>query len=117
MCKTLPQAAPALLESYDQERRDHALTMVRIARLFGRLYAPRSRVVDMTAERLQRMFALNVIGNFLAAREAVKRMSTMFSSRVNIDESRRPVACMTELLPTSMERNWVTFTTSWLWNG
>jgi NAD(P)-dependent dehydrogenase (short-subunit alcohol dehydrogenase family) len=30
----------------------------------------------MTAERIQRMFAINVTGSFLCAREAVKRMST-----------------------------------------
>jgi NAD(P)-dependent dehydrogenase (short-subunit alcohol dehydrogenase family) len=56
-----------------------------IDRTFGRLdvlinnagiVAPRSRVVDMSAGRLERMFALNVVGSFIAAREAVKRMST-----------------------------------------
>jgi NAD(P)-dependent dehydrogenase (short-subunit alcohol dehydrogenase family) len=36
----------------------------------------RSRVEDMSAGRLQRMFAVNVVGSFLCAREAVKRMST-----------------------------------------
>jgi NAD(P)-dependent dehydrogenase (short-subunit alcohol dehydrogenase family) len=35
-----------------------------------------SRVDAMTIERLQRMFAVNVFGSFLCAREAVKRMST-----------------------------------------
>ncbi|HXL76466.1 MAG TPA: SDR family oxidoreductase [Burkholderiales bacterium] len=35
----------------------------------------RSRVEDMSIERLQRMFAVNVVGSFLCAREAVKRMS------------------------------------------
>jgi NAD(P)-dependent dehydrogenase (short-subunit alcohol dehydrogenase family) len=35
----------------------------------------RSRVEDMSIERLQRMFAVNVIGSFLCAREAIKRMS------------------------------------------
>ena len=35
-----------------------------------------SRVDAMTLERLQRMFAVNVFGSFLCAREAVKRMST-----------------------------------------
>ena len=30
----------------------------------------------MSVERLQRMFAVNVIGSFVCAREAVKRMST-----------------------------------------
>jgi NAD(P)-dependent dehydrogenase (short-subunit alcohol dehydrogenase family) len=35
-----------------------------------------SRVEDMDEPRLQRMFATNVIGPFLCAREAIKRMST-----------------------------------------
>ena len=35
-----------------------------------------SRVDAMTMARLQRMFAVNVVGSFLCAREAVKRMST-----------------------------------------
>ncbi len=34
------------------------------------------RVADLTLERLQRMFAVNAIGPFLCAREAVRRMST-----------------------------------------
>jgi NAD(P)-dependent dehydrogenase (short-subunit alcohol dehydrogenase family) len=34
------------------------------------------RVEAMTGERLERMFAVNVIGSFLCAREAVRRMST-----------------------------------------
>ncbi len=34
------------------------------------------RVQDMTPERLQRVFAVNVTGSFLCAREAVRRMST-----------------------------------------
>jgi NAD(P)-dependent dehydrogenase (short-subunit alcohol dehydrogenase family) len=34
-----------------------------------------SRVEDMSAARLARMFAINVTGSFLCAREAVKRMS------------------------------------------
>ena len=37
-----------------------------------------SRVDDMSAERLQRMFAVNVFGPFLCAKEAVKRMSTRY---------------------------------------
>lgn len=36
----------------------------------------RLRVEDMSAERIQRMLAVNVTGSFLCAREAVKRMST-----------------------------------------
>jgi NAD(P)-dependent dehydrogenase (short-subunit alcohol dehydrogenase family) len=35
-----------------------------------------SRVEAMSASRLERMFAVNVLGSFLCAREAVKRMST-----------------------------------------
>jgi NAD(P)-dependent dehydrogenase (short-subunit alcohol dehydrogenase family) len=34
------------------------------------------RVAEMTAARIARMFAVNVTGSFLCAREAVKRMST-----------------------------------------
>ena len=37
------------------------------------------RVDAMTQERLQRMFAINVFGSFLCAREAVKRMSTAYA--------------------------------------
>ena len=35
------------------------------------------RVADMTFARLNRVFSTNVIGSFLCAREAVKRMSTL----------------------------------------
>lgn len=37
---------------------------------------PGSRVENMSYERLNRLFQLNVIGAFIAAREAVKRLST-----------------------------------------
>ncbi len=36
------------------------------------------RVDAMSLERLQRMFAINVFGSFICAREAVKRMSTNY---------------------------------------
>jgi NAD(P)-dependent dehydrogenase (short-subunit alcohol dehydrogenase family) len=36
----------------------------------------KARVDEMTGERLARMFAINITGSFLCAREAVKRMST-----------------------------------------
>ncbi len=38
-----------------------------------------SRVDAMSLERLQRMFAINVFGSFMCAREAVKRMSTLYN--------------------------------------
>jgi len=37
-----------------------------------------SRVESMSLERLQRIFAINVFGSFMCAREAVKRMSTRY---------------------------------------
>jgi len=40
-----------------------------------------SRVDAMSVQRLQRMFAINVIGSFICAREAVKRMSTRHGGR------------------------------------
>lgn len=36
----------------------------------------KARVDEMSVERLTRMFTINVVGSFIAAREAVKRMST-----------------------------------------
>jgi NAD(P)-dependent dehydrogenase (short-subunit alcohol dehydrogenase family) len=38
---------------------------------------PQMRLESMSAARLNRVFAANVIGSFLCAREAVKRMSTL----------------------------------------
>jgi NAD(P)-dependent dehydrogenase (short-subunit alcohol dehydrogenase family) len=40
------------------------------------IVAPRARVDEMDLERLDRMLAVNVIGSFLCAREAVRRMSS-----------------------------------------
>lgn len=42
---------------------------------------PQARVEDMSAERLQRLFATNVTGSFLCAREAIRRMSTRHGGR------------------------------------
>lgn len=39
---------------------------------------PRGPFVNLTADRIQQVLAVNVIGSFLCAREAVKRMSTTF---------------------------------------
>ncbi|MGY3608684.1 SDR family oxidoreductase [Bradyrhizobium sp. Leo121] len=40
------------------------------------IVGPSIRVEDMSAERIERMMAVNVTGSILCAREAVKRMST-----------------------------------------
>ena len=40
-----------------------------------------SRVDAMSLDRLQRMFAINVFGSFVCAREAVKRMSTKYEGQ------------------------------------
>jgi len=61
------------------------VALFRAADEFGKLGAlinnagivgPTSRVDEMSAERIQRMMAVNVTGSILCAREAVKRMST-----------------------------------------
>lgn len=41
----------------------------------------RARVEEVSAARLQRMLAINVIGSFLCAREAVKRMAPRFGGQ------------------------------------
>jgi NAD(P)-dependent dehydrogenase (short-subunit alcohol dehydrogenase family) len=40
--------------------------------------APQSRVDALTAERVERLLAVNVVGTLLCAREAVRRMSTRY---------------------------------------
>lgn len=45
------------------------------------ILARQMRVEDMDAARLQRVFAVNVAGSFLCAREAVRRMSTRHGGR------------------------------------
>lgn len=61
-----------------------------IDRRFGRLDAlvnnagivdQSMRVEEMTASRVTRMFAVNVVGPFLCAREAIARMSTVHGGR------------------------------------
>ncbi len=39
------------------------------------IIAPQSQLVDVSADRLRKIFDTNVVGSFLCAREAVKRMS------------------------------------------
>ncbi len=46
--------------------------------------APKSLVRDMSAARLQRMFAANTVGPFLACREAVARMTATGGAIVNV---------------------------------
>jgi NAD(P)-dependent dehydrogenase (short-subunit alcohol dehydrogenase family) len=43
------------------------------------IVAIKARVDEMSLERLQKMFATNVIGSFICAREAIKRMSKKYS--------------------------------------
>ncbi|RWH74569.1 MAG: SDR family oxidoreductase [Mesorhizobium sp.] len=64
----------------------HVIAMFEaVDRAFGRLDAfvnnagvvdLKARVDEMSVERLERMMRVNVVGSFLCAREAVKRMST-----------------------------------------
>ncbi|KIZ46203.1 MULTISPECIES: SDR family oxidoreductase [Rhodopseudomonas] len=64
---------------------DDIVALFKAADAFGTLGAlvnnagivgPTSRVDEMSAERIQRMMAVNVTGSILCAREAVKRLST-----------------------------------------
>jgi NAD(P)-dependent dehydrogenase (short-subunit alcohol dehydrogenase family) len=45
------------------------------------IVAPLARVQDMNAERVTQMFAVNVVGSFLCAGQAVSRMSTASGGR------------------------------------
>ena len=45
------------------------------------IVAPRGRVADLTADRVRRLLETNVLGAFLCAREAVRRMSTRLGGR------------------------------------
>ncbi len=40
------------------------------------MVAPQARLIDMAPDRWQRLFAVNVMGSFLCAREAVRRMGS-----------------------------------------
>ena len=42
----------------------------------GIIVEPQQKLSQMSGERLQKIFSVNVIGSFLCAREAIKRMST-----------------------------------------
>ena len=47
----------------------------------GVFLGPGSKLVDISAERLQRVVAVNTVGAFLAAQEAVRRMSTRLGGK------------------------------------
>ena len=49
------QAAPALLDSYDKERRPHAKKMIGLAKLMGSLVMPRSRFTAITVHGAMRL--------------------------------------------------------------
>jgi len=75
----------ALAVKCDVGNEDDIVALFKAADAFGTLCAlvnnagivgPTSRVDEMSAERIQRMMAVNVTGSILCAREAVKRMST-----------------------------------------
>jgi len=75
----------AIAVKCDVEHEKDILALFKSADEFGTLGAlvnnagivgPSVRVEDMSAERIQRMMAVNVTGSILCAREAVKRMST-----------------------------------------
>jgi len=75
----------AIAVKCDVASEEDILALFKAADGFGRLGAlvnnagivgPSQRVEDMSAERIQRMMAVNVTGSMLCAREAVKRMST-----------------------------------------
>src|SRR5467141_4356233 len=56
------------------------------------IVGPTSRVDEMSAERIQRMMAVNVTGSILCAREAVKRMSTRHGGNGGVIVNRSSVA-------------------------
>jgi len=51
-------AAPAILETYDVERRPHAQAMINLAKLMGRLVMPKNKIAAFFIHGLMRMLAL-----------------------------------------------------------
>lgn len=80
------QGGSALAVQADVSRENDVLQLFEIMdRELGRISAlvnnagilqQQQRVEDLSAERLQRVLAVNVMGSFLCAREAIRRMST-----------------------------------------
>ena len=59
---------------------DHWGTLTALVNNAG-IVAQAAKVQEMTATRLQTMFAVNITGAFLCAREAIKRMSTQLGGK------------------------------------
>lgn len=51
-------AAPAILDTYDIERRPHAQAMINLAKMMGRLVMPKNRIAAFFIHGLMRMLAL-----------------------------------------------------------
>lgn len=51
-------AAPAILDTYDVERRPHAQAMINLAKMMGRLVMPKNRIAAFFIHGLMRMLAL-----------------------------------------------------------
>lgn len=62
-------ADPKILDTYEQERRDHAHKMVEMARMFGVLYSPKSRLAE-----LLRNAVFSVVKYVPAARDYIMQM-------------------------------------------
>ncbi|WP_060511568.1 bifunctional 3-(3-hydroxy-phenyl)propionate/3-hydroxycinnamic acid hydroxylase [Pseudomonas sp. NBRC 111124] len=52
------QAAPAILDTYDVERRPHAQAMINLAKLMGRLVMPKNKIAAFATHGLMRLLAL-----------------------------------------------------------
>ncbi|HMG94423.1 MAG TPA: SDR family oxidoreductase [Chryseolinea sp.] len=62
----------ALFEAVDQQ----VGTITALVNNAGIIVQPQQQLSQMSGERVQKIFSVNVIGSFLCAREAIKRMST-----------------------------------------
>lgn len=53
----------------------HVGTLTALVNNAGIIVEPQQKLSEMSGERLEKIFSVNVIGSFLCAREAIKRMS------------------------------------------
>jgi 3-(3-hydroxy-phenyl)propionate hydroxylase len=70
------QAAPAILETYDQERRPHAKSMIALARLLGRLVMPSNRATAFLIHGLMSLIRLVPAGRALFEDLKIKPQNT-----------------------------------------